>query len=112
MHTLLFSLLLAAAPAPATDAGPLITRSTLNESALSLTLANLEQHRTTVTLSAMGTKDVFFEERIKDHNGYCVNLILDKLPEGRYVLSVAQDDEVRRQVILKSATGILCSDWK
>ncbi|WP_116125413.1 hypothetical protein [Lewinella sp. IMCC34183] len=124
MKPLLFSLLIALVAAPlsasvpapmpalATAVNPLITRSSLGDNALMLTLANLEQTRTKVKLSSLSTGAVYFRDIVNKHNGYCINLILDDLPEGRFVLSVEKEDVLRRQVILKTANGVMCSDWK
>lgn len=115
MKTLLFSLLLcatASATAATSAVEPLITRTTVDAHRLDVTLANLEQATTTVRLTNLDEDAVFFEERIRQHNGYAVSLSLDDLPAGRYVLSVTKGDVVRSQVILKSDTGIMCSAWK
>ncbi|MGB3799700.1 MAG: hypothetical protein WA952_07775 [Lewinella sp.] len=115
MKSLLFAFVLASSvPAVATAATvePLITRTFIEEDRLEITLANLEQERTTVRLTDLNNHTEYFSERIKNHNGYGVCLSLDQLPEGRYVLSVQKGDTVRRQVVLKTATGTMCSDWK
>ena len=115
MNTLLFAFVLAsAAPtfSPATGAEPMITRSNVAEHRLEVTLANLEQQLTVVRLTDLDQNTEFFSNRIKNHNGYGICLSLTDIPEGRYVLSVEKGDTVRKQVILKTETGVMCSDWK
>ncbi len=114
MKSLLFFLLLgtcvpAFASAPVE---PLITRSHVADTHLSLRLANLEQDRTLVKLYDLDTKKTIFRQVVKDHNGFSINLSLEQLPEGRYVISVEKGDTLRRQVLRKTKTGIQCSDWK
>ncbi|PPK85249.1 hypothetical protein CLV84_2141 [Neolewinella xylanilytica] len=113
MKSLLFALALATTvPATATTVEPLITRSFVEDNRLELVLANLEQERTVVRLTNLDQDIEYFSDRVKHHNGYGVSLSLDKLPAGRYVLSVEKGDTVRRQVILKTETGTRCSAWK
>ncbi len=115
MKSLIFALALSfVVPAAATAATvePIITRSSVEENRLEITLANLEQERTILRLTDLDTRADFFTDRIKDHNGYGICLSLDEIPEGRYVLSVEKGDITRRQVILKTKTGIMCSAWK
>lgn len=116
MLTLLFSLLLStsatAAPVPMTDADPIITRTAVDNDHVELTVANLLKERTLINLINLETDEVHFTKRVTDHNGYSVRLSLKEMPEGRYVLCVKNGDTVRRQVIMKTETGILCSAWK
>lgn len=119
MKNLIFPLLalfvLSAAPAAAHTAPngePLIVRSKLMEGGLEVLIANLEQTKTTLTLTNLDTKREMFSDRIRKHNGYSYNLNMDKLKPGRYLLSVTKDKEVRKQVLLISKEGIMCSAWK
>lgn len=102
-------------PAPlaaSVDKEPLVARSTLNGDRLDLTLINLERQRTEVTITNLDNKAVHYRNVVKDHNGFRVGLRLDKLDHGRYVVAVKKDETVRRQVILKTESGMMCSDWK
>ena len=115
MNTLLFALVLSsAAPgfSAATVVEPIITRSLVDEHRLEITLANLEQQLTVVRLTDLDQSTEYFSNRIKNHNGYGVCLSLTDIPEGRYVLSVEKGDTVRKQVILKTEKGVMCSEWK
>ncbi len=118
MNTLLFSFLLctsgpaATPPADLAAVEPLITRSFVAAGRIDLTIANLEKEVTVVKLTSLSTDETLFRQRITNHNGYSVSLCLKEVPEGRYVISVEKGDTLRRQVVLKTETGVLCSDWK
>ena len=90
---------------------PLVTRTRVVDFKLDLKLINLQQQRTVVTLRQLdGT--THHQTRIKDHNGYALSMQLRDVPAGRYLLTVKQGKRLRQQVVVKSAAGILCSDWK
>lgn len=91
---------------------PLIVRSQTSVTGLEVILANLEQEATKIFLTNMDKKEVYFSETIRKHNGYSMNLKLEKLPEGRYLLSVKKGEVLRRQVLLKTEAGLMCSAWK
>ncbi|WP_020570156.1 hypothetical protein [Neolewinella persica] len=122
MKNLLFSafafLFLATATAMAgpavatTTVEPLIVRSHLAEGGLEVIIANLEQENATVTLTSLDTDRVFFNDRIRKHNGYSYKINLDELRHGRYILAVKKGKTIRKQVILVNKKGVLCSDWK
>ncbi|NJB85980.1 hypothetical protein GGR26_001748 [Lewinella marina] len=116
MFTLLLSLILSTgAPAielPNPDAEPLITRSVVYDDRIELTVANLEKERTLIRLLDYETEAVHFAQRIDDHNGYTIHLSLEKLPKGRYVISVQKGDTERQQIVKKTDVGIICSGWK
>ena len=102
-------------PAKATNANgvtdPLVTRTQVANFRLDLKLINLQQQRTVITLRHLdGT--THHQTRIKEHNGYSLSMQLRDVPAGRYLLTVKQGKRLRQQVIVKSDTGILCSDWK
>lgn len=79
---------------------------------LEVLIANLEQEKTTVSFTSLDTGLFYFKDRIRKHNGYTYNLNFDRLEFGRYLLTVKKGNTVRKQVILKSETGVTCSDWK
>lgn len=119
MKNLIFSLLalfiLSAAPASAhttTNDEPLIVRSKVMEGGLEVLIANLEQTKTTLTLTNLDTDREIFTDRIRKHNGYSYNINMDKLKPGRYLLSVTKGEEIRQQVILLTRNGMMCSAWK
>jgi hypothetical protein len=121
MKTCLFSLCLLfclsttnafANPLPEDPQEPLIVRSYLATGGLEVTLANLEKTRTTLKLEDLDRDKVVYSHMVRNRNGYSYNLNLDKLPEGRYLLSVTKNNTVRQQVLVIAAHGLMCSDWK
>ncbi len=92
-------------------ADPLVTRTQVREFQLDLKLINLQQQRTVITLKQLDGA-THHQTRIKEHNGYALSMQLCDVPAGRYLLTVKQGKRLRQQVIVKSATGIMCSDWK
>lgn len=97
---------------PSNPEEPLIVRSQAGITGLEVILANLEQEATKISLTDLDKDEVYFSEVIRKHNGYSMNLQLDKLPEGRYLLSVKKGEALRRQVLLKTEAGLMCSAWK
>lgn len=91
---------------------PLIVRSQMMPGGLEVLIANLEQEKTSISLVNLDNGLEIFTDRIRKHNGYSYNLNFDQLEFGRYLLKVKKGRTVRKQVILKAETGILCSDWK
>ena len=90
---------------------PLVARTRVEDFRLDLKLVNLQQQRTVITLKQLdGT--THHRTRIKEHNGYALSMHLRDVPAGRYLLTVKQGKRLRQQVVVKSAAGILCSDWK
>ncbi|TXF88364.1 hypothetical protein FUA23_15400 [Neolewinella aurantiaca] len=91
---------------------PLIVRSKLVEGGMELLIANLEQSKTTISITSLQTNREVFTDQVRNHNGYSYNLNMDELKPGRYVLSVTKGKEVRKQVLLVKKSGITCSAWK
>ncbi len=121
MKNLIFSLLalftFSTAPAAAhttspSPGEPLIVRSKVMEGGLEVLMANLEKVKTVLTLTNLDTKREMFSDRIRKHNGYSYNLNMDKLKPGRYLLSVTKGKQVRKQVLLVTKKGVMCSAWK
>ncbi|CAH1002396.1 hypothetical protein LEM8419_03291 [Neolewinella maritima] len=94
-----------------TDTDALVARTQVDAFELNVQLINLQGQRAVITLQQLdGTTG--YQTRVKEHNGYTLTLQLDEVPAGRYLLTVKQGKTVRRQVVVKSAAGILCSEWK
>ena len=91
---------------------PLIVRSAMAETGLELVLANLQLEKTTITLTDLDAEETYLTETVRKHNGYSFSINLEELPEGRYCLSVKKGDTLRRQILLKTETGVMCSAWK
>jgi len=91
---------------------PLIVRSQMMPGGLEVLIANLEQENASITLVDLEDGQEIFTDRIRKHNGYSYNLNFDKLAFGRYQLEVKKGKTVRKQVILKAETGVVCSNWK
>lgn len=71
-------------------------------------LANLAKQPTFLMLqSTYG--DVYYKEAIRKHNGHRTLLDLEKLPAGKYILSVRQKGETQSQVIRVTEEGVLVS---
>lgn len=94
------------------DTEPLIVRSQIGMMGLELTLANLEQERTTITLTSLDVGTRHFFDQVRKHNGYSWSFNLDDLPDGRYCLKVKKGDAVRQQVLRKEEGKVMCSEWK
>lgn len=67
--------------------------------AIHITLANLQQATTSVTLKNLNG-EVYYSDTIRNHNGYRKGLDLHKLPKGRYLLTVSQKDAEWTSVVV------------
>ena len=63
-------------------------------------LINLQQENTTLKLQSLDGDITYFQEIIRQHNGYISRLNLKNLKDGRYVLQVDQADISKIQVVL------------
>ena len=98
----------AATTAPADDGDLIINVDQLNNKQFILHLANLEQQSTSIMIKDLsGT--TYYRETVKDHNGFAKKINLRKLPEGRYVLSITQNDRQFTQVVLVDTEKLLFS---
>lgn len=89
----------------------LLKVETVDQSHLFLHLANLQQETTTLTLQDFdGT--TYYRQTITEHNGYAVNINLEALPEGRYLLRVSQKGSQVDQVVLKGEDVLFVSQSK
>lgn len=85
---------------PNEDSENLIMRvQPTEEKAIHITLANLQQATTKVTLKNL-SGEVYYSDTIRNHNGYRKGLDLYKLPKGRYVLTVSQKDTEWTSVVV------------
>lgn len=88
----------------------LIVRSTVKEGkVIKLQLANLLQTPTTISIESMNGEP-FYSRTIRKHNGFNLQLDLGYIPQGRYLLRVAQEDESRVQVVVITADRVLLSE--
>ncbi len=74
-------------------------------------LVNMQQQAAQITLQELDGS-VLYEHTIRKHNGFNLDLNVAKLPEGRYILTVKQDDTVRTQVIAIDNGEIMFSQIK
>jgi hypothetical protein len=114
MKSLLFICLLGTCvPALAnTSVEPLVTRSSVTDQQLYITLANLQQQTTYVQVRRLDDDQVYLKKRVSKHNGYRASIELSDMPNGRYLIEVKKDDTLRQQVVVKTDHGLLCSAWK
>lgn len=75
---------------------------------LKVNLANLQQVKTVVQLKDLKGSS-YFTRVVRNHNGFLRLLNLSQLPEGKYVLSVSQSDEVISQVVVVDEDGLKLS---
>ena len=90
---------------------PLVARSEVSAQRIELQLTNLQQQPTLVSLVNLDQGPVY-TNRVRKHNGYSLTLDLAELPAGRYLLQVKQGKVLRQQVVVKTAAGLISSDWK
>ena len=101
-----------AVAAPSNDSGDLIVRiQPLKNKVFKLTLANLQQESTKVTLTNLSGTTTFFEDRISKHNGYTRKLNISNLANGRYVLTVKQNGREEVKVLYLKDDQILVSGY-
>lgn len=80
------------------DDNPIFRVKPVETKAIQVNLANLQQVTTSISLTDLSGK-TFFKETIRKHNGYAKKFDLEKIPNGRYVLTVKQDGESYSKVI-------------
>ncbi|MEO0339578.1 MAG: hypothetical protein AAF242_10225 [Bacteroidota bacterium] len=79
--------------------GKLQFRTKVEGKKVKVHLANLQKMATTVSLESLDGEKRFYRGAIKDHNGYSSQLHLDKLPNGRYALTVDNNGKSYSKVI-------------
>ena len=76
-----------------------------------LHIANLQQQITNIKIQDL-EGNIYYREKVKDHNGFAKKIDLKELPEGRYVLSITQNDRRFSQVVLVDSDNLLFSRIK
>lgn len=94
-----------------TPAKLLLKVEAVNESHLTLHLANLQQETTVLRILDFDGA-TYLRKTITEHNGYALDINLEDLPEGRYLLRVNQKDSQVDQVIFKGDGLLLVSQPK
>jgi len=111
-------LLLPALPAlagdpPAGEIEHVIVRTeVVDDYALQLRLANLQKETTKVEIKHLTRGTSYFSNYIRNHNGYATRMDLQKLPKGKYVLEISQQDDRRAIVMRISEYGLFLSEAK
>ena len=77
----------------------LVRTKALNAHSFKLVLANLQQENTRIVLEDISGTRMYFNHTVRKHNGFATVLNLEKVPEGRYVLRIIQNNEALTQVI-------------
>ena len=72
----------------------LIAANTIN-----LTLFNLDNNYTRIQISDLNDKEVYYSEFVKNRNGFSKNLNIENLKNGKYLLKIRSNGEVKNQVI-------------
>lgn len=104
-------LLLAATPGADTPNNLIVRTFVVGSKVVKLHLANLQKSPTKVTLETLTGKEIY-AQTIVNRNGYQIDLNLDGLAEGRYVLKVLNGTaEPLRQVVVVDDAGVLCSQF-
>ncbi len=80
---------------------------------IEVSLLNLQQERTVITLQSLDGATTYFEEVVKKHNGYRRQLNLRELSAGKYLLVVKRNEQKLQQVVVVSdQRGVMLSDVK
>ncbi len=91
------------------DQDPMRVTSEADGMSLNILLVNLQKETTTINLSTIDGEEVFFTEEIANHNGYNMELQLQELPEGTYLLTVIKGNKIRHQVVVIEFGDVLLS---
>lgn len=94
-----------------TPAKLLLKVEAVDQSHLTLHLANLQQEMTVLRILDFDGA-VYLRKTITEHNGYALNINLEDLPDGRYFLRVTQKGSQVDQVIFKGEGLLLVSQPK
>lgn len=78
---------------------PLIKVLNVEGKVFNLYLANLEKNNTVVSIKDLAG-NVFFQEQVKNHNGFAKKINMENLKDGRYLLTVKQQDKEFIQVVV------------
>lgn len=78
-----------------------------------ISLVNLQQLRTDISIQSVDGKVAYFQDVVKKHNGYRKRLNLNELEAGKYMLVVQNGDERLQQIIvIKEDKTLLLSSIK
>ena len=80
------------------------------ETVVNVRLFNLQELTTTMRITDLDGKVSYFQEIIRQHNGFTQNIDMDKMADGRYLLQIEQGDSVKQQVIVISDRQVMLSD--
>ena len=98
-----------AAPATLTPTGEITFKTkTVENKSVAILLYNLNQEKTTVQVQDR-QGNVYYEKRINHHNGFSMQLDLEQLPEGSYVIQVSRKDGKTSQVVRVMEDGLMLS---
>ena len=120
LYSVLLALCLALSAALPASADPvanpsetkiLVKTKLVGEKTLQITLANLQREKTTIRLENLEGA-VFYQEFVKNHNGFNKKIDLRKAPAGRYVLKVEQKGELLTQVVVVREDSLAISRVK
>lgn len=88
-----------AAP-PASNPELTLVVTPVHKKTVEVSMVNLKQERTRIVLTSLDGEMLYFEDTIKNRNGYRRKLDLNELKSGKYVLEVKQGSKVLSQVIV------------
>ncbi len=89
---------MAATPAPNPELTLVVTP--VHKKTVEVAMVNLKQERTRIVLTSLDGEMLYFEDTVKNRNGYRRKLDLNALESGKYVLEVKQGSKVLSQVIV------------
>ncbi len=98
-------------PVAEEDKGMIINVDQVADKQFVLHLANLEKQVTLIQIEDLKGR-VYFNERVRNHNGYARKINLKKIPEGRYILSIKQDQKNFAQVMVVQDNKVVFSKMK
>lgn len=98
------------APIPAIETEAIkITTEALEGTSFRLLIINLQQETTAIKIESLDEAVTYFQEYVKDHNGYAKRIDLQKVPEGKYLLKVIHANKEMVKVIRKEGGQLYIS---
>lgn len=83
----------------------------VKDDVMKITLANLQRNDTSIEVTDLDKEAMYYRSTIKKRNGYSLKLDLQKLPVGRYLITVRNSGETLKQVIHVKKDMILLSKF-